>query len=58
MPTSEELATIAIQSARFAKRLGYDPRVAMLAYSTFGHPEGERSVSFSRVQRPGSRSAS
>ena len=26
-----------------AKRLGYEPRVAMLAYSTFGHPEGERS---------------
>src|SRR5690606_18932789 len=23
--------------------MGYDPRVAMLAYSTFGHPPGERS---------------
>jgi malate dehydrogenase (oxaloacetate-decarboxylating)(NADP+) len=23
--------------------MGYEPRVAMLAYSTFGHPQGERS---------------
>ncbi|MFT4130126.1 NADP-dependent malic enzyme [Labrys sp. (in: a-proteobacteria)] len=42
MPTSEELAAIAIEAASVAKRLGYEPRVAMLAYSTFGHPEGER----------------
>jgi malate dehydrogenase (oxaloacetate-decarboxylating)(NADP+) len=42
MPTSEELAEIAIEAAAVARRLGYDPRVAMLAYSTFGHPEGER----------------
>jgi malate dehydrogenase (oxaloacetate-decarboxylating)(NADP+) len=44
MPTSEELASIAVQAARFARRLGHDPRVAMLAYSTFGHPEGERAA--------------
>ncbi len=43
MPTGEELADIAEEAASFAKRLGYDPRVAMLAYSTFGQPEGERS---------------
>jgi len=43
MPTSEELANIAEEAARVARRFGYDPRVAMLAYSTFGHPEGERS---------------
>ena len=42
MPTSEELAEIAIEAARWRARLGYEPRVAMLAYSTFGHPEGER----------------
>jgi malate dehydrogenase (oxaloacetate-decarboxylating)(NADP+) len=42
MPTSEELAEIAIEAANVAKRLGYEPRVAMLAYSTFGHPPGER----------------
>ncbi|MBA5778893.1 NADP-dependent malic enzyme [Stappia sp. F7233] len=43
MPTSEELADIAEEAAHVARRLGYEPRVAMLAYSTFGHPSGERS---------------
>ncbi|MEM1289067.1 MAG: NADP-dependent malic enzyme [Pseudomonadota bacterium] len=43
MPTSEELADIAEEAAGAARRLGYEPRVAMLAYSTFGHPPGERS---------------
>jgi len=43
MPTSEELADIAEEAAHVARRLGYEPRVAMLAYSTFGHPRGERS---------------
>ncbi|MEE9590666.1 MAG: phosphate acyltransferase, partial [Hyphomicrobiaceae bacterium] len=43
MPTTEELADIAQEAAKVARRLGYEPRVAMLAYSTFGHPEGERS---------------
>lgn len=42
MPSSDELAEIAIEAAAVARRLGYEPRVAMLAYSTFGHPEGER----------------
>ncbi|TCL72198.1 NADP-dependent malic enzyme [Rhizobium sp. BK251] len=43
MPTAEELADIAEEAAGLARRMGYDPRVAMLAYSTFGHPSGERS---------------
>jgi malate dehydrogenase (oxaloacetate-decarboxylating)(NADP+) len=43
MPTSEELADIAVEAAGVARRMGYEPRVAMLAYSTFGQPEGERS---------------
>jgi malate dehydrogenase (oxaloacetate-decarboxylating)(NADP+) len=43
MPTSEELADIAEEAAHVARRLGYEPRIAMLAYSTFGHPRGERS---------------
>ncbi len=43
MPTAEELADIAIESAGVARRLGYEPRVALLAYSTFGYPAGERS---------------
>lgn len=44
MPTAEELAEIAIEAAGVARRLGYEPRVAMLAFSTFGHPPGERSA--------------
>ncbi len=43
MPNAEQIADIAEEAAGFARRLGYDPRVAMLAYSTFGHPQGERS---------------
>jgi malate dehydrogenase (oxaloacetate-decarboxylating)(NADP+) len=42
MPNSEELADIAQEAAGVARRLGFDPRVAMLAYSTFGNPPGER----------------
>src|SRR5688572_7120609 len=43
MPNAEQIADIAEEAAGFARRMGYDPRVAMLAYSTFGHPAGERS---------------
>ena len=43
MPTSEELADIAIQTAGVARRFGYMPRVALLAASTFGFPVAERS---------------
>jgi malate dehydrogenase (oxaloacetate-decarboxylating)(NADP+) len=43
MPDADELADIAEEAAGFARRMGYEPRVAMLAYSTFGHPPGERS---------------
>jgi len=42
MPSAEELADIAEEAAGVARRLGYEPRVAFLAYSTFGQPEGER----------------
>ena len=44
MPSAEELADIATQTAATARALGHEPRVAMLAYSSFGHPEGDRSV--------------
>jgi len=43
MPTAQELADIAIEAAGVARRLGYEPRLALLAFSTFGHPQGERS---------------
>jgi malate dehydrogenase (oxaloacetate-decarboxylating)(NADP+) len=42
LPTPGELADIAEEAAGVARRLGYTPRVALLAYSTFGQPEGER----------------
>ncbi len=43
-PSAEEIADIAEESAGVARRLGYEPRVALLAYSTFGYPLGERSA--------------
>jgi malate dehydrogenase (oxaloacetate-decarboxylating)(NADP+) len=43
MPNAEDLADIAVEAARVARRMGYEPRVAMLAYSNFGQPVGERS---------------
>ncbi|ARP99281.1 NADP-dependent malic enzyme [Pseudorhodoplanes sinuspersici] len=43
MPDAQELAEIAIEVAGVARRLGHEPRLAMLAFSTFGHPPGERS---------------
>jgi malate dehydrogenase (oxaloacetate-decarboxylating)(NADP+) len=44
MPEAADLAEIAIEAARLAKRIGLDPRVAMLAFSTFGYPPGERTA--------------
>jgi malate dehydrogenase (oxaloacetate-decarboxylating)(NADP+) len=44
MPTAEQLADIAVEAAGVARRLGHEPRVALLAFSTFGHPTGERSA--------------
>jgi malate dehydrogenase (oxaloacetate-decarboxylating)(NADP+) len=43
MPNAEQLADIAEEAVRVARRLAIEPRVAFLAYSTFGHPRGERS---------------
>ncbi len=43
MPNARELSEIAKAAAQVARRLGLEPRVAMLAYSTFGEPRGERS---------------
>ncbi|CAN5263789.1 NADP-dependent malic enzyme [soil metagenome] len=44
LPTPEELADIAEEAAGVARRMGYTPRVALLAYSTFGQPEGDRAT--------------
>ncbi len=43
MPTGSELADISEQAAGVARRLGLEPRVALLSYSTFGYPTSERS---------------
>ncbi len=43
MPTATELADISVQMAGVARRFGLEPRVALLAFSTFGYPRGERS---------------
>jgi malate dehydrogenase (oxaloacetate-decarboxylating)(NADP+) len=43
MPTSEQLADIAIQAAAAARRFGLTPRVALLASTSFGFPRSERS---------------
>jgi malate dehydrogenase (oxaloacetate-decarboxylating)(NADP+) len=40
-PNVEELADIAEQTAAVARRLGQEPRVAFLSYSTFGNPTGQ-----------------
>ena len=39
-PTAEQFAAIAIRSAAFARRMGQDPRVAFVSYTTFGNPPG------------------
>ncbi len=42
MPDAEELADIAVEAAGVASRFGMTPRVALLAFSTFGNPPSER----------------
>ena len=39
-PTAEQLADFAEQTAAVARRMGHEPRVAFLSYSTFGNPKG------------------
>ena len=41
-PNAEELADIAQCTARFARGFGFVPKVALISYSTFGNPHGER----------------
>jgi malate dehydrogenase (oxaloacetate-decarboxylating)(NADP+) len=39
-PSAEDLAHIASETAAVARRLGHEPRVAFLSFSTFGNPAG------------------
>ena len=40
-PDAQQLAHIAKETAAVARRLGHEPRVAFLSYSTFGNPSGK-----------------
>ncbi|KLE34499.1 NADP-dependent malic enzyme [Aurantiacibacter luteus] len=40
-PSAEQLAHIAKETAAVARRMGHEPRVAFLSYSTFGNPPGQ-----------------
>jgi len=40
-PSAEQLAHIAKETAAVARRMGHEPRVAFLSYSTFGNPSGK-----------------
>ena len=39
-PTAEQYAAIALRSAAFSRRMGQEPRVAFISYTTFGNPPG------------------
>ncbi|MGH6923400.1 MAG: NADP-dependent malic enzyme, partial [Propylenella sp.] len=51
LPDAEQLADIAVEAAGVARRIGFDPRVALLAYSTFGNPAGERAEKVKQAVR-------
>ncbi|MES2493458.1 MAG: NADP-dependent malic enzyme [Pseudomonadota bacterium] len=40
-PSAEHLAHIAVETAAVARRMGHEPRVAFLSFSTFGNPMGK-----------------
>ena len=39
-PTAEQYAAIAMRASSFARRIGVEPRVAFISYTTFGNPPG------------------
>ena len=43
LPESDILAKIAVKTAEVARKMGHEPRVALLSYSTFGNPMREKS---------------
>ena len=43
LPSSEDLADIAVQAAHAARSLGAEPRVAFVSYSNFGNPNTSHS---------------
>lgn len=51
MPDARELAEIAMESAGVARRLGYEPRVALLSFTNFGQPRAERAEKIQEAVR-------
>ncbi len=51
MPGGADIAEIAIEAAGVARKLGYEPRLALLSFSTFGHPPGERAAKVQEAVR-------
>jgi malate dehydrogenase (oxaloacetate-decarboxylating)(NADP+) len=39
-PDAHQYASIAMRSAGFARRIGLEPRIAFISYTTFGNPPG------------------
>jgi len=50
-PSAEAMADMACEAAAAARRFGVEPRVALLSYSTFGNPAGERSEKIQEAVR-------
>ncbi len=44
LPEPEQLAKIAYRTANKARKLGHEPRVALLSFSTFGNPMREKAA--------------
>ncbi len=42
LPNGQELADIAVQTAAQARKMGHEPRVALLSFSSFGDPMREK----------------
>jgi malate dehydrogenase (oxaloacetate-decarboxylating)(NADP+) len=42
LPSADQLADFAVQSASIARQLGHEPRVALLSFSNFGNPPREK----------------
>ena len=51
LPDAETTADIAVEVAAVARKLGYEPRLALLAFSTFGNPPGRRSAHIQEAVR-------
>src|SRR3954454_19919866 len=51
MPDGPDIAEIAVEAAGVARKLGHEPRVALLSFSTFGHPPGERAAKVQEAVR-------